>query len=423
MSSRSQHAQDLGRFAALSPDGCLDELADIEVRLAALQAEQVQVLAALAARPPAVSRPGCVDKNWVREQVACILGCSADYAGMRLAHATALARLPGAIGLLARRQVTAGYLRLLAERTASLDEAIALAVAERVLPRAAQQSYPGFRASVARAVLALAPQTDAARRVENVASRRVRFKPWDLGVTAMWTLLPDETAAAIHASIHALATQVDPADERTRDQREADALAQLILTTGTDAGPLRRELGLRPTIAVSVALSTLLGCDQQPGEIAGLGPIPAALARRLAGDPTGTWRRLVTDPRGRLIDYGRTTYRPPTALAEHITARDRTCRFPGCTRRATTCQIDHRTAWADGGQTNAANLPSLCPRHHHLKDETTWTSHPDNDGGTEWIDPHGRRHYQECETYPIDTTLTNPPDEDIPTDPDPPTDR
>jgi hypothetical protein len=68
---------------------------------------------------------------------------------------------------------------------------------------------------------------------------------------------------------------------------------------------------MRPAIPVCVALSTLLGLDQQPGELAGTGPIPASIARRLAADPTGTWRRLVTDELGKLVDYGRTTYRPP----------------------------------------------------------------------------------------------------------------
>jgi hypothetical protein len=97
-----------------------------------------------------------------------------------------------------------------------------------------------------------------------------------------------------------------------------------------------RYHGLRPQINVSVALSTLLGTDEQPGELDGHGPIPADLARRLAADPSGTWRRLVTDELGHLVDYGRTTYEPPTDLAQFVIARDRTCRAPGCERPAAT---------------------------------------------------------------------------------------
>jgi hypothetical protein len=41
-------------------------------------------------------------------------------------------------------------------------------------------------------------------------------------------------------------------------------------------------------------------------------PITAQHARDLAADPTGTWRRLLTDPIfGQVIDYGTTRYRPP----------------------------------------------------------------------------------------------------------------
>ncbi|HEY2165680.1 MAG TPA: HNH endonuclease, partial [Jatrophihabitantaceae bacterium] len=169
-------------------------------------------------------------------------------------------------------------------------------------------------------------------------------------------------------------------------------------------GPCSRQR--RPLIQVSVALSTLLGIDDQPGELAGVGPIPAALARRLADDPSGTWRRLITDPRGQLIDYGRSTYRPPAALADHVSARDRTCRFPGCRQPAHTSEIDHRIAWADGGETNHTNLHILCARHHHLKDQTRWQVHRHPDGHTAWTSPTGN-HYAAAppDPYPTDTTI------------------
>src|SRR3979490_1898575 len=82
-------------------------------------------------------------------------------------------------------------------------------------------------------------------------------------------------------------------------------------------------------VQVTVPADTLLGASDQPGELAGYGSIPAALARRLAEDPRATWRRLLTDPAdGSLLDYGRRTYRPPVGLDEHIRARDVTRRSP-----------------------------------------------------------------------------------------------
>jgi hypothetical protein len=152
--------------------------------------------------------------------------------------------------------------------------------------------------------------------------------------------LPAEGAATVSAAVNAKAEQIrEIGDPRTKAQRRADGLVQICadylnddtvkIKKDTAAPPTRtgaqapRYHGLRPQIQVSVALSTLLGLDEQPGEIDGIGPIPADLARRLAADPSGTWRRLVTDELGHLIDYGRSTYEPPADLARFVIARDR----------------------------------------------------------------------------------------------------
>ena len=87
-----------------------------------------------------------------------------------------------------------------------------------------------------------------------------------------------------------------------------------------------------PSVHVVVGAATLLGEDDQPGWLAGYGPISAQTARRIAADPTGTWRRLLTDPRsGRMDELSATTYQVPADMDRHVRARDTTCRWPGCT--------------------------------------------------------------------------------------------
>jgi Domain of unknown function (DUF222)/HNH endonuclease len=67
----------------------------------------------------------------------------------------------------------------------------------------------------------------------------------------------------------------------------------------------------RVGIEVRVALSTLLGDDEQPGEIPGLGPIPAGHARAVvARQRRAEWRIAVTDADGRLLVDGITRRRP-----------------------------------------------------------------------------------------------------------------
>ena len=115
--------------------------------------------------------------------------------------------------------------------------------------------------------------------------------------------------------------------------------------------------------------------------------VPAMTAWALAAG--GTWRRLVTDPvSGVVIDVGRTRYRPPAGLADLVRARDRACVFPTCQTPAERCDIDHLTAWSQGGTTSLDNLATLCEAHHRLKHTPGWALTRDQASGTlSWHTP------------------------------------
>ena len=108
--------------------------------------------------------------------------------------------------------------------------------------------------------------------------------------------------------------------------------------------------------------------------------VPALTAWALAAG--GTWRRLVTDPAsGTVVDVGRARYRPPAGLADLVRARDRACVFPTCHTPASRCDIDHLTAWSQGGTTSLDNLVVLCQAHHRLKHTPGWALTRDNTSG------------------------------------------
>ena len=115
--------------------------------------------------------------------------------------------------------------------------------------------------------------------------------------------------------------------------------------------------------------------------------VPALTAWALAAG--GTWRRLVTDPvGGTVVDVGRTRYRPPAGLADLVRARDRACVFPTCQTPAERCDIDHLTAWSQGGTTSLNNLVTLCEAHHRLKHTPGWALTRDQATGTlSWHTP------------------------------------
>ena len=112
---------------------------------------------------------------------------------------------------------------------------------------------------------------------------------------SMWALLPAAGTALVNTVLDAAADAMKtghPHDGRTHAQRRADALvamAELSWQTGhlggVRCGPrLARRRGRRVEIGVLVPYPTLLGLTDQPGELAGFGPIPASVA---ASPPAG----------------------------------------------------------------------------------------------------------------------------------------
>jgi hypothetical protein len=74
---------------------------------------------------------------------------------------------------------------------------------------------------------------------------------------------------------------------------------------------------------------------------------------------------MLHDANGNLLNAGRRSRKPPPALRRAARERDRhRCRFPGCQSRR--IDLHHIVFWANGGETNLANLICLCKRHHTL---------------------------------------------------------
>ena len=281
-----------------------------------------------------------------------------------------------------------------------------------------------FRAALRRAVAKLDPRGEQQQHEDAAAERRVCHQPAEHAMAWINTYLPAADAQAVLTAVQAMADKLKaaagPDDCRSADQYRADALVAICLAVlhGQSIEGLPKWQGRHPQVQVMVALSTLLGMDEQPGELAGYGPIPADVARKMAADPTGTWTRLVTDDLGHLIDYGREKYRPPQDLIDHVTARDRTCRGPHCHRHARRCEVDHVVPFSEGGETNAGNLGPECPREHHVKHDAGWQVERLPDGTIRWTTPTGRVYDRPPESFPVDQTrpkLEPPePDEDEP---------
>jgi hypothetical protein len=155
---------------------------------------------------------------------------------------------------------------------------------------------------------------------------------------------------------------------------------------------LPKPHGRRVELQVVIDAASLFGLADNPAHLEGYGPIPAHVARELAGD--ARWRRLVTDPvTGHLLDYGRTTYRPPKKLTDFLIARDRECVMVGCHQPAVFCDGDHVIP-SPKGRTSSANMLMLCRRHHRMKTHGRWKLKRELDGTVVWISAAGHEYRQ-----------------------------
>jgi hypothetical protein len=178
-----------------------------------------------------------------------------------------------------------------------------------------------------------------------------------------------------------------PYDQRLYDQLMA--LFQVGNGSGSRTGSGRATgEAVRPRVVVHAPLELLVGCsDDAVAEIAGVGPVPAEVVRRLACDANVDL--AVEDHNGTILDQGRARRDPTPVQRIEIDRRDKGCRFSGCSYSEFTV-VHHIVHWVHGGLTNLDNLVTLCGRHHRAVHELGWTMSGDANGVLTFTGPHGR---------------------------------
>ncbi|SOD74241.1 uncharacterized protein DUF222 [Jatrophihabitans sp. GAS493] len=389
---------------SLSPAGRIDLLTALRRQSGAVTAAITEDIAVVQERLTEGVPSQEMGRECANAEISTALMISPRVAANELSRAAQLVtKLPGALDLLKRGVITERHTTVLARETIGItDRSVLAAVEKSVLPRAADQTPQLFARSVKRAVLKHNRVTAEQQHQDALAKRTVEHTPRPDGMAEIWALLPAEDAAAVMTAVRALGWHKHAEDSRTADQRRADAFSTVFVDALNTPGRVPTQHGLRPSIQVTVAVTTLMGANDLPGELDGHGPIPASVARRIAADPTGTWRRLLTEPAtGELLEYGRTRYTPPQDLADFVIARDQICSFPTCNVSAKQSDLDHRVPFPQG-PTNKANIDPKCRRHHCLKHQTHWQTTVTRDAtGThyEWRSPTG--HIYRNHTPPI----------------------
>jgi hypothetical protein len=340
---------------------------------------------------------------------------------LRLAPATAQSRidiartlvnnLPNTCSALATGEISSAHATVIARETAAAirdgaPESVIFEIEQRAIAYA-EFHTPGQVANHVRNTVAkFAPEEFEEVTARATALRRVNCYNETDGMSTVVAILPAADAQVVMNSIEAFILRQEQIgksndlsmgasvefEKLTVDQKRADALsaicANFLSDISTTVTPQRRPL----TVNVTIDLPTLLGLAENPGQLAGYGPIPASVARELASD--GKWKRFITEPQtGNLLDFGRESYEPPQQLKDFLIARDRTCRFPGCRRSALLSDLDHAQSWESGGSTSLENIGALCRRHHRLKTHDGWKIESFPDGSCTWTSPLGKQFF------------------------------
>jgi len=241
------------------------------------------------------------------------------------------------------------------------------------------------------------------------------------GMVLLRGQLDPEGGAAVYEAIDALMKPPGPDDLRTPGQRRADALVDL--ARGNLAhGDLPTVGGMRPQVGILISPQMLLyGADGNdprtrmhapfdtdtdapdiadhfesggeaapPDSLAALGvpppvepawlnwfgPIPPATAQRILCD-SDIWRIVLDPTTGLPLDVGRAHRLVPYWMRRALYARDRGCRWPGCSTPAPWCDAHHLRHWHGGGVTRVEDMLLTCRYHHMLVHEGRWRIHLD----------------------------------------------
>ncbi len=341
-------------------------------------------------------------------EVAAAMNLSPAAAGYVVSYAQALdTRLPHVAALLAEGRTDWRTVRLIIGRTDLVTDECVVAQLDQSLA-ARLRSWQGWSKqrivnAVDAAVRAADPDAARERREAADKDRHIAISAQANGMADIYGTVAAAAAKAFDSRLTQLAKQVCPADPRTLDQRRADALAALTQgcrlacacgragcptrTSGENAEPTTG--GARVVINVIASDQTVHADGPSAGYLQGYGLLDAEHVRQLAEAAT----ILIADPATSPVEALR--YQPGAALERFVRCRDLTCRFPGCSRPAVICDLDHTIPFnhqnpAAGGLTVAGNLKCLCREHHRIKTFGGWGDRQLADGTVVWVSPAGR---------------------------------
>ncbi|MGH3827193.1 MAG: DUF222 domain-containing protein, partial [Pseudonocardiaceae bacterium] len=351
-------------IAGCDDAGLQDQVRDIETVSRMLHSVMLAAVAELEARSIAAS----AGFGSTKRLLAGMLHLSATEAGTRVAHAAQLTArrtlsgevlppaLPNTASALAAGEIGPAQVRVITETMHAIPTSVSVTdrdTAEAELARYARSFDPTSLHKIGRHILAhLDPDGPPPRDQDPApAAGELRLRERRDGRLGLDGFLEPEHSTVFRTLIDQFAsprpTTAGIPDERTTDQRNADALLEVCGLART-AQDCPTTAGEPPHLTVTLdwdTLRTSLGVATLDYGT----PLSASDARRWACDAKII--PIVLGGASEPLDIGRAMRTVPLSLRRALVARDRGCAFPGCDRPPGLCQSHHARHWADGGNT------------------------------------------------------------------------
>ena len=292
-------------------------------------------------------------------------------------------RLPGVWKMLDEGVVDLVRARVIANGTSHLGWSEARQVVEQVAQRAPKLTTGQLAAWIRKLCVESEPEKARQRAQLALEDRKLWIEATVDGTAHIHLFdidVADARAIGRRVNRHMFSLRRD-GDTRSHDNLRADVAVDFLL--GSD--PTNSGRGL---LDMRVSLSTLAELDDKAGEIPGMGPVIADVARRFAErHPRADWQATICDDHGNVLDVVATSRRPSRQISRIVNAGNPTCAFSGCRMPAEDCDFDHLLPFSQGGETSARNGGPKC-RHDHILKDHGWV-HQHLDGRDIWTSPLG----------------------------------
>jgi hypothetical protein len=322
--------------------------------------------------------------HWLNWKCGLDLGAARE----KVRVARALERLPSMAGAMAEGRISYAKVRAMTRVADAGNESELLSIALCGTASHVEEVVRGYRRAL--------DAEELSREAIQQRDQSLWFHTEPDGSLSIRGRVPAEVGAlfvrALEAALDSLPIPKDVSAETSADDlhrsrtRRVEALAVLAESFLAN-GPKDLSGSDRNQLVVHVDAATLTQGHAGRCELEHGPSLASETARRLACDCSVV--RILENTRGEPLDVGRKTRTIPPGIRRALNARDRGCRFPGCSFKR---YVDghHVKHWVEGGETKFSNLVTLCRFHHRLVHEGQVEIRTLDDGAFRFMKPDGQ---------------------------------